>query len=436
MKPEMETFVLELSGKSVDRRAFSEKQARKQKALVETLGGISEEQKEEIRSSLDFVVVDGQGKEYKLTDSEAATKKGRGIRPQDQSKIQKAMEKIINTVDQLRAAKDDAGKPLFDGKDLMDEVFTPMVREGLLPETLVIGKFSEVQKLLDAVFPRYRETLEEARVEKAKAKAKTEADYHGAGSTLDMLSAAGTKAGDFKDRFIAKFNPIGTTEEEKQRSFALASATYTAVSSGYDAVSATKDMISGKAIQDATDLLNNVQEEAEASTFFAAFADKAKKVFGLDERKAGIVANYIADGITQAAEKLDQTRDSMDEFLKKKWVQITKASLGVLKEAVESGKETGLTALEVAELAKAMGDAEESVDRQEGVAAVVGKIDGILASVVGDVNPAARVGGSRVSGNGCHRRTAGGRERRDRHSRRCLSQGPPPVFFRPGRHDI
>lgn len=51
---------------------------------------------------------------------------------------------------------------LFTDTELMDEIYTPLVREHVLPENFIINKFSKVQKMLDATNKMYKEELKDA----------------------------------------------------------------------------------------------------------------------------------------------------------------------------------------------------------------------------------------------------------------------------------
>ncbi len=51
---------------------------------------------------------------------------------------------------------------LFTDTELMDEIYTPLVREHVLPENFIINKFSKVQRMLDATNKMYKEELKDA----------------------------------------------------------------------------------------------------------------------------------------------------------------------------------------------------------------------------------------------------------------------------------
>jgi hypothetical protein len=71
--------------------------------------------------------------------------------------------KLINTlVMELESATVEIGGimvPLFDKKDIADEFYTPLVREGLMAETFVPNDYSRTQKMIEESFKGYKERL-------------------------------------------------------------------------------------------------------------------------------------------------------------------------------------------------------------------------------------------------------------------------------------
>ncbi|WP_316204467.1 hypothetical protein [Bradyrhizobium sp. SZCCHNS3051] len=53
-------------------------------------------------------------------------------------------------------------EPLFTNPEVTEELFTPLVREKILPDTIVTGRYSAVQKMLDGSTALYQEELQEA----------------------------------------------------------------------------------------------------------------------------------------------------------------------------------------------------------------------------------------------------------------------------------
>jgi hypothetical protein len=399
MNAEQKKFLDELAGASAGRKKLDQKLEKKNEALEETLETLTDKDKEELRDAMNFYAVDAKGnktyaldergQEYAL-DTEAANRKGQQVGPKMLDAARKQFDKIIKMVEKLRAAKTEDGEPLFDANDIADEIFTPLVREGILPENLVTDQYSEVQKLLGASFKGYKETLEEARQDQEKAKAKTEADYHGAGSKMDQLKALGTKASDLQDRIMDSLTPkaIGT-KEERARARDLASASYSAVSSVASSVSDVRSMASGAAVKSAQDMLDGVEAPTPPSTFFSDWGEKAAALFDKNPELAGKFKQYLADAIQQSAEALDQMSDLSAEMQEQEWYKIASSALSALEEAVASGKETVVSALEIKSLKDDMAQAKSAEEVRKSAAAVIGRIDQVIGKAVGKVNAEA-----------------------------------------------
>ena len=71
--------------------------------------------------------------------------------------------KIINLFEDFYKITSDVrpGEPLFTQAELMAELWTPLVRERLVPETLVPNKFSEVKKMMDETNALYQKKVAE-----------------------------------------------------------------------------------------------------------------------------------------------------------------------------------------------------------------------------------------------------------------------------------
>jgi hypothetical protein len=399
MNQDQKDFLTKLAGAAAQKEEFDETQDRKRAAIAKAAGGLSDKDKEDLRSAMDFFAVDASGKktyakskdgqEYAL-DSEAANRKKQAVAQAALNKADEQFKKVVKLAEKLREAKDAEGKPLFSAQEIADEVFTPLVREGILPENLVTEQYSEVQHLLGASFSRYKETLDEAKQDQEKVKAKTEADYQGAGSKLDMVKATGAKAADLGERVLDSFTPnkIGT-KEERSRARDLASASYSAVSAISGSVSAVKDLHSGAAKEEAANMLAGIETESEPSTFFSEWGERVANLFDEDPEKANIVARYLGEGIRKGSEMLDEASNLKSEIENVQGVKIASASLSALKEAIESGKETGLSILELKAIEEEMTKADAAPALRKGVSKIIGGIDNALQDAVGKVNAEA-----------------------------------------------
>ncbi len=128
-----------------------------------------------------------RGQEFAI-DTFGATKKKRGLSEEDMHQVGMAMKEIVEMTRMAIDMKDDDGTPLFKSVDELErEIFTPLVREGILPENFVLDQYSEVQKLLNSAFKSYKEQNVEAREDQLKKESKSAANRYGAGSGLDRF---------------------------------------------------------------------------------------------------------------------------------------------------------------------------------------------------------------------------------------------------------
>ncbi|MBL0719563.1 hypothetical protein JI742_06635 [Piscinibacter sp. Jin2] len=166
-----------------------EKKEGQKKALLNKLV----EQREQNRSVLEkgaslLMVQEGSGRTMKLTDLENRdqTKEfdhddqrdGYRLRHSQKpgeeyavSQDEQAHFDVSNLVNQqvasLELALDDEGKPLFTPEEIAAQVFDPMVREGLISETMVPDKYSRTRELLEGTFEAYGKRLKRDKKSKA-----------------------------------------------------------------------------------------------------------------------------------------------------------------------------------------------------------------------------------------------------------------------------
>ena len=337
-------FLDAVLGASDQKKKSKEDEEKKAKVLDETLNSLSDADKEELRKAMNFFAVDAKGnktfamsedgQEYAL-DTEAANRKGLVVDPKTLKVVREQFDKIIQMVEKLRAAN-------FDAAEIADEIFTPLVREGILPENLVTDQYSEVQKLLGASYKGYKETLEDARKDEEKARAKTQSDFHGAGSKVDMVKGLAGKAGELQERILDAITPnkIGT-KEDRARARDLAMSSFSAASSVYSSVGDVKSMASGKAVEDAMDTLNAVTPPTSPSTVFSEWGEKAAKVFDGNPALKSKFTEKLAEAIKEAGTKLDELSDKLGEIQEEKWFEILDSTLSALQEGGEGGVESG-----------------------------------------------------------------------------------------------
>lgn len=386
IEKEHKEFLDALLGASEGRKKSQELEEKKSGTLDKTLKSLTDADKEEMRKAMHFFAVDAKGnktlamdergQEYAL-DTEAANRKVLVVDPKTLKVVREQFDKIIKMVEELR-------KEGFEAGEIADEIFTPLVREGILPENLVTDQYSEVQKLLGASFKGYKETLEDARKDELKAKAKTQSDYHGAGSKVDMVKGLAGKAGELQERIMESITPkaIGT-KEDRARARDLAMSTYSAASSVYSSVGDIKSMASGKAVDEALDTLNAVTPPpTPPSTVFSEWGDKAAKIFDGNPALKSKFTAELAKAIREASQKLDELNDKVGEIQEEKWFEILESTLSALAEEVESGVESGKSGIELKSLKEELESAKSAEIIRKAAGEVVGKIDKAIAEVV------------------------------------------------------
>lgn len=194
-------FVNALLGAKADAAAFEQHAADKKKLVDGLRADLDGEKKEELRKGFTFQVkrdgplggvekssFDERGSEHEV-DTFGATRKGLAIKDKQYRPVHVAMTELLRITKKALAAVDATGQPVLrTPQEVMDEVFTPLVRERVLPENFVPDENSEVKRLLTATFKGYRERLQDEQENKAMAAAKATMDVEGAGSALDRLS--------------------------------------------------------------------------------------------------------------------------------------------------------------------------------------------------------------------------------------------------------
>jgi hypothetical protein len=193
-------------GKAKLARALEEEEIRDQERktlLINDAMRIINPMKPTLREALDLQVTNAKGetKQYQAKDGQLAEtgdtttirstdtiskggtkppkKKGKGGQdtPPDPGKIideaRKGYDVIVRIQQRLEAETvthsrldtntgnlfQGPAEKLFTTTEIMDELYTPLIRERILPDTFVIGKFSKVQQMLDATNEFYKEEL-------------------------------------------------------------------------------------------------------------------------------------------------------------------------------------------------------------------------------------------------------------------------------------
>ncbi|MCM2369897.1 hypothetical protein [Aporhodopirellula aestuarii] len=228
------TFVDAITESAELSAAFKSRQEAKQGVVDVMRSELTPDKKAELREGFSFNVFekkgnrlvekqssfDERGSEYAV-DTFGATRKGYAMTQEDFTRAQNAMASLLEITRKALAKKDANGQPVLRSiQEVMDEVYTPLVREGVLPENFVINKYSEVQRLLNETFKSYAETLEDERRDTAMTGADASFKLHGGGGKLDRLSGLSTTV---KNAIASKVS------EDTQRKLGIAAQGVTTV---------------------------------------------------------------------------------------------------------------------------------------------------------------------------------------------------------------
>jgi len=232
MKPEQLKFINDVVGIQADLEQFTQAETEKRAAFDQAMAGLNG-QKDRIREAMQVRLVDKDGKQGKSSfskdgqehalDTFKATRKGQGLTKEDMKKVGEAMRPIAEAARAILETKGRDGKPLYKSKKafeaaLTQELFTPLVREGVLPENFVIDQYSEVQQLLDETFAAYKKTNEDERDEREESRARDKGQYYGAGSGTDKVSARFKALSQLPTKAMEK---AGLDSETKRRRFGI-----------------------------------------------------------------------------------------------------------------------------------------------------------------------------------------------------------------------
>ncbi|MBV8503096.1 MAG: hypothetical protein JO006_15445 [Paucibacter sp.] len=228
-------FIDELVGAKVQAEKQAERENERRSAFEGAMKGLADK-KDEIRKAMQVQLVDKDGKKHEKSfsdkgqehaiDTARATRQGRGLSKEDMQQVGEALRPIAEAARALLDQRDREGRPLFDTPEafqaaLRDELFTPLVREGVLPENFVIDKYSEVQQLLDETFKAYKQSTREHRDDKAQEDARQKSLRSGSsGSRLEKAGANLKALAAIPDKALARLH----IDETKKRRIGIAVA--------------------------------------------------------------------------------------------------------------------------------------------------------------------------------------------------------------------
>lgn len=301
-------------GKSLDAR-----EARNRK-LDELVGSGLDAERDQLRQDMTFSVKtkDGKGEVHsmdergqrKSIETEDARSKYDSLDPKTATRVTKALEKILAIKQKMIDAKDENGKPMFSQKDVIHELFTPLVREGLIPENLVVQGDSAVAQALREIVASYKQMLKDEDAKKKLAAGKSEADYHNAGTKMDRMRALGTKASNFAEAQVgALAQKTGMTPEEFKRAAAItgktlstANAIRKGVGEGIKLDKKLDDPTSGDVTQSMTQKLEGTTAtDLLVSPQIAEWAQKLK----IDSGPLAAVMDEVRKGLNKLGANLD-----------------------------------------------------------------------------------------------------------------------------------
>jgi len=164
-------WVQELTGLAAAKQSFDNETGLKRAIIAEVRKSI-ESNKEKLIEAVTFEVagrksLDRDGSQLSEAD---ATEYGKADLSWDQMKkingvgrFMEALERKMESATIKRPGKngDPEEGPLFTEQEITDELYTPLVRERLLPETLVPKDYSETAKMIEGSNQAYMEDLEE-----------------------------------------------------------------------------------------------------------------------------------------------------------------------------------------------------------------------------------------------------------------------------------
>jgi hypothetical protein len=406
------------------RKQFEEQQ----RVLDDVLGGLTDDVKQSIKDGMTFKLKSrrllgrggkamSKGGQLEELDPEEAMVKFKALSPEDRKKSQEAMDKLmIGYFQKLRDAKDKDGNHLFgdpfaernleerlkregeptdeEGKArlvkdrekaredqerarklISQELFEPLVREGVIPEWVVPKEFSKTQRYLDATYQRYKETLEEQRKAKISGKVKTDVDFHGAGSKTDQVKAFFGKLSSIPDNILDSVS-VGT-HEERSRALGLTTSTASFAMSTVEAISSVEGLIDGVSLKEAQDSMD--YGKALESTTFAKIGDKLKDI-GLS-----------SDQVVEVLAKLDEAKANGTLDLITEPISGSEELIVGVIETILVGKEIG----DKDKILKAIGKgtAEARIERE--AMKLIPQIDGALEAALAKVS---EVAGAAVKG--------------------------------------
>ncbi len=360
-----------------------------QETLDQLLGPLDELAKERIRAGMTFTLKKGGsnrknrsvkslsgGGQMDELETEDATSRYRSISAEDKRKAEEAMAPVFAVLQTMRTNKvcgdpdsDDEKERERARRRISQELFEPLVREGVIPEWVVPAAYSKTQRYLDAAFQRYKETLEQQRQDKIKKHAKTELNLAGAGDWKDKAQAISDKASRKLDNLQSDLLPKGT-DEEKKRKLKLMSAEMALAFSAFNAVRSVDSM--NKVFNDPNHNQGLVGQTTQKHTYTK---------MGIKLQEAGIPDDKIMPLLAWLDE---QKSDGTQTFV----VSGIKTTIDLVTDLGTIGKEIK-DLLDTKDVIDAIQNGAHEAQLEVNAAKLIPQIDAALVEMLSKVNPVA-----------------------------------------------
>jgi hypothetical protein len=393
--PEVE-FLDRLSQAQGLGKLFREREAKRRRLVDETIGGLSDDDKAEIRKAMSIEIntkdgkqqlmhKDGQQKSFEMDEANRIV----DLDQQTVTKIQKAFSKIVGMKEKLASAVDESGKPLFKASDIVNEIWQPLVREGLIPDTIVSNKNSKTYQYLKAAFESYQDAMKEAREEERDKDAKVDVNARGGGTAGDRLSGIGGLLGraatSFTETAIDKVPLVGRipgneTTEDKKRTLGLAAKTGMAAFRMETAISSCVKLGDGSGIKSATKALTQGPiQESQSSALKESLGKNLGKILGKERGES------IASGLSPVLSGITDIENSGAPTYVSKSVSELSGTISLVKDTIT--KSIDINASE--EIMDAVDKSYREVGIAKAAGVLVDKIDGLLEAALAKAHPAA-----------------------------------------------
>lgn len=224
--------------------------------------------------------------------------------------LEQAFGRIKEIEKSMRLQFDDLGQPLFTEDDIRNELWTPMVRSGLIPDNFVPDTFSEHAVAFEGARALYAEKIEAYSANRTKTQDKL---MRGLRISKEVVGLAGTLASGVIT--IANVDDVASKKNE--------------IAAANKQLNALKDSgASDVDIQAQRDAIGGLKGQLQALEKMSGYAEAGATMLmgGLGMIEAGVEHHYADDDVTD----------------KQKWVNTFKKGLGEAQKLVGAAIDTGM----------------------------------------------------------------------------------------------